>query len=180
MLTPDMYALISSKPFKNETELKMLIPDFPPIFESNGTMIVPYTSEQTLKITAKFAPKKNYYETGCNIYHAVYDTVNDAFKVTPSTIPPTIGWNASMSFNKIVDQHMNIYGCPTPNAMRQNMTMFLSPHNHQDLPNIIFERCANCQETAIIANIKYTNQQLLMNIIDLLTWCGLCQCNLED
>jgi hypothetical protein len=127
-----------------------------------------------------FPQKKNYYETGCNIYHGVYDTVNDAFKVAPSTIPRRIGWNALVSFNKIVDQLMKTYGCPTPNAMRQNMTMFLSPHNPQDLPNILFKWCANCQEITIIANIKYTKQQLLMNIIDLLTWCGLCQCNLED
>jgi hypothetical protein len=54
-----MYALISTKPFKNEMELKILLHDFPPIFESDGTMIVPYTCEQTLKVTAEFAHKKN-------------------------------------------------------------------------------------------------------------------------
>jgi hypothetical protein len=55
VLTPNMYALISSKPFKNEMELKILVPNFPPIFKSNGTSIIPYTHEQMLKITAKFA-----------------------------------------------------------------------------------------------------------------------------
>jgi hypothetical protein len=58
VLTPNMYALICSKPFKNEMELKMLVPDFPPIFESNGTTIILYTREEMLKITAKFSRKK--------------------------------------------------------------------------------------------------------------------------
>jgi hypothetical protein len=97
---PDMYALISAKPFKNEMELKTLVPDFPPIFTSDGTRIVPDTCEQMVKVTVKFARKKNYYDTACNIYRAVYNAhdthVNNAFKVTPSTIPPTIGWNSSM------------------------------------------------------------------------------------
>jgi hypothetical protein len=32
----------------------------------------------------------------------------------------------------------------------------------------------------IIANVKYTNKQLLMNVIDLLTRCCLYHCNLND
>jgi hypothetical protein len=106
--------------------------------------------------------------------------INNAFKVAPPTTPPTIGWNALMSLNNIFNQMMNTYGCPTPNAMRQNMMTFLSPYNLQDLPEILFKHCANCQEVAIIANVKYTNKQLLMNIINLLTRCGLYQRNLED
>ncbi len=184
VLTPNMYALISAKPFTIEMELKPLVPDFPPIFKNNGTTIIPYTCEQVLKVTAKFARKKNYYDTACNIYHAVYDAldthVDDAFKVAPSTIPPTIGWNASMSLNKIFDQLMKTYGGPTPDAMRQNMSTFLSPYNPQDPPKILFKQCADCQEIAIIANLKYTNQELLMNVINLLTQSGLYQCNLED
>jgi hypothetical protein len=100
----------------------------------------------------------------------VLDThVDDEFKVAPSTIPPMIGWNASMSLNKIFDQLMKIYGCPTPDAIRQNMTAFLSPYNPQDPSKILFKRCPDCQEIAIIANVKYTDQQLLMNVINLLT-----------
>ncbi len=143
-------------------ELKTLVPDFSPIFESNGMTIIPYTCDQTLKITAKFSSKKNYYNTACNIYPTVYgalDTyINNAFKVAPFTIPLTIGWNASMSLNKIFNQLMKTNGCPTPNTMRQNMTMFLSPYNPQDPPEILFKRCANCQEITIIVNVNYTNQ----------------------
>jgi hypothetical protein len=170
-------ALISAKPFKNEMELKTLVSNFPPIFESNGTTIVPNTRDQMLKVMAKFARKKNYYNTACNIYYAVYDEldtqVNDAFKVAPSTIPPTIGWNASMSLNQIFNQPMKTCGRPTPDAMRQNMTTFLSPYNPQGPPEILFKWCADCQEIAIIANVKYTHQQLLMNVINQLTRCGI-------
>ncbi len=85
-----------------------------------------------------------------------------------------------MSLNKIFDQLMKTYGQPTPDAMRQNMTTFLSPYNPQDPPKILFKQCADCQEIAIIANVKYTNQKLLMNVINLLTQCSLYQSNLED
>jgi hypothetical protein len=64
--------------------------------------------------------------------------------------------------------------------MRQNMMTFLSPYNPQDPPEILFKRCTDCQEVAIIANVKYSNKQLLMNVIDPLTRCGLYQCNLDD
>jgi hypothetical protein len=67
-----------------------------------------------------------------------------------------------------------------PDAIQQYMMTFLAPYNPQDLPEILFKHCADCQEVAIIANIKYTNEQLLMNIIDLLTQCSLYQRDLED
>jgi hypothetical protein len=57
---------------------------------------------------------------------------------------------------------------------------FLSPYNPQDPPEILFKRCTDCQEVAIIANVKYSDEQLLMNVIDLLTRCGLYQRDLED
>ncbi len=80
--------------------------------------------------------------------------IGDAFKVAPSTFPPTIGWNASMSLNKIFNQLMKTYGCPNPNTMRQNMTTFLSPYNPQDPTEILLKRCADCQKIATIANVK--------------------------
>ncbi len=176
VLTPAMYALIDPKPF----DLKLLnmptttgVPKFPPIYTADGTTVIPYTREQTLRITAAFTRQKNYNNTACNLYCAVYDTldahVDDAFKVAPPTNPPTIGWNASMLLNEIFDQLMKTYGCLMPNAMRQNMMTFLAPYNPQDPPEILFKHCAHCQEVAIIANVKYTNEQLLMNIINLLT-----------
>jgi hypothetical protein len=76
---------------------------------------------------------ENYYDKACNIYSAVYDTlnahINDAFKVVPVTTPPTIaiGWNSLMTLNNIFDQMMWTYGHPTPDTMRQNMMTFLSP-----------------------------------------------------
>jgi hypothetical protein len=85
-----------------------------------------------------------------------------------------------MLLNDIFDQLMKTYGRPTPNAMQQNMMTFLAPYNPQDLPEILFKHCADCQEVAIIANVKYTNKQLLMNIINLLIQCDLYQHNLND
>jgi hypothetical protein len=41
VLSPNMYALIDGKPFKNEMDLNTLVPDFPPIFASNGTTVIP-------------------------------------------------------------------------------------------------------------------------------------------
>jgi hypothetical protein len=136
-----MYSLIDLKPFN----LKLLnlptttgVPKFPPIYAVDGTTIIPYTCEQTLHITASFTRHKNYYNTACNIYRTVYNTlnahINDAFKVAPPPTPPTIGWNALMLLNNIFDQLMKTYGHPTPDAMRQNMMTFLSPYNPQDLP----------------------------------------------
>jgi hypothetical protein len=183
-----MYSLINPKPFN----LKLLnlptttgVPEFPPICAMDGTTaVVPYTRKQMLCITATFIHQKNNYKTACNIYRAVYDTldahIDNAFKVAPPTTPPTIGWNASMLLNDIFDQIMKTYGRPMPNAMHQNIMTFLSPYNPQNLPEILFKRCTDCQEVAIIANVKYSNKQLLMNVIDLLTRCSLYQCNLED
>jgi hypothetical protein len=176
VLTPAMYALINQKPFN----LKLLnlptttgVPEFPPIYAADGTTVIPYTRKQTLCITAAFTHQKSYHDTACIVYRTVYDTldahVDDAFKVAPPTNPPTVGWNASMLLNDIFDQLMKMCGRPTPNAMRQNMMTFLAPYNPQDLPEILFKRCADCQEVAIIANVKYTVEQLLMNVINLLT-----------
>ncbi len=149
------------------------VPEFPPIYAANGTTVIPYTREQTIRITAVFTRQKNYYDTACNIYCTVYNTldahVDNAFKVAPPTNPPTIGWNASMLLNEIFDQLMKMYGRPTPDAMRQNIMTFLAPYNSQDPPEILFKHCADCQEVAIIVNVKYTDEQLLMNVIDLLT-----------
>jgi hypothetical protein len=85
-----------------------------------------------------------------------------------------------MLLNEIFDQLMKMYGCPTPDAMQQNMMTFSAPYNPQDPSEILFKHCADCQEVAIIANVKYTNEQLLMNVINLLTQSSLYQCNLED
>jgi hypothetical protein len=124
------------------------VPKFPSIYAANSTTVVPYMRKQMLRITATFTRQKNYYNTACNIYCAVYNMLNahvtDAFKVAPPATPPTIGWNASMLLNNIFDQMMKTYGRSMPNAMRQNMMKFLSPYNPQDLPEILFKCCINC------------------------------------
>jgi hypothetical protein len=63
------------------------VTEFPPIYATDGTTVIPYTREHTLCIIAAFTFQKNYYNTACNVYRAVYNTldahVDDAFKVTP-------------------------------------------------------------------------------------------------
>ena len=107
-----MNLLINPAPF-NMKLLNLLnnsgVPEFPEVKATNVT-IVPYTRKQTLLITATFQRQKNYYNTACNIYRAVYNTLDahtkDAFKVAPATTPNTIGWNLSMTLNNIFNQMM--------------------------------------------------------------------------
>ena len=142
VLSPTMYSLIDLMPF-NMALLNLPnnsgVPKLPKVKTNNGS-IVPYTRKKMLRITAAFQRQKNYYNTACNIYCAVYDTldahINDAFKISPATTPPTMGWNASMTINNIFNQMMWSYGRLTPDAMRQNMMTFLSPYNTQDPPEL--------------------------------------------
>ncbi len=88
-------------------------------------------------------------------------------------MPPTIGCNSTMTLNDIFDQLMTTYGKPTPDALHQNNLNFLAAYNPQEPPELLFKRCTNCQEIAIIAKVPYTNEQLLMNVINLLMRCGI-------
>ena len=119
-----------------------------------------------MSINAKFKRAKTYNDTWTNIFRAVYDTLDlhlhDAFKVAPATAPGTVRWNSTMTLNDIFDQLLSTYGKPTPDAMRQNNLNFLAPYNPKEPPEILFKRCMNCQEIAIIAKVPYTLEQLLM------------------
>ena len=64
--------------------------------------------------------------------------------------------------------------------MRQNNLNFLAAYNPQEPPELLFKRCANCQEISIIAKVPYTDEQLFMNVINLLTCCGMYTCDMED
>jgi hypothetical protein len=186
VISPAMFLLINPTPF-NMVLLNVPnnsgVPELPEILDNVGN-VVPYTRKQILRITATFQCQKNYYDTACNIYRAVYDTldahIDNAFKVAPTITPPTIGWNLLMTLNDIFDQMMRTYGRRTPDAMRQDMMTFLSPYNPYDPPELLYKCCADCQEVAIIANVKYTNQQLLMNVINLLIRCGIYQRDLNN
>jgi hypothetical protein len=114
----------------------------------------------------------------------VFDTldshVSDAYKVAPATAPGTINWNSTMLPNKIFDQLMVQKGKPTPDAVRQNNLVFITPYNPKDLPELLFKRCTNCQEITIIAKVPYTAEQILMNIVDLFTQTGIYACDMVD
>ncbi len=95
--------------------------------------------------------------------------VSDAYRVAPATAPGTIGWNSTILPNKIFNQLMAQYSEPTPNAVRQNNLTFCSPYNPKVPPKLLFKRCVDCQEIAIIAKVLYTMAQMLMNVMDLFT-----------
>jgi hypothetical protein len=183
-MSPEMYApLIDPNPFHLNIATKTNTPDYPERRDESGD-IIPYTRKQKSKIDAEFLRAKNYFETWKNIYRAVYDAlyvhVNDAFKVAPATTPPTTGWNATMLPTEIFDQLQSIYGKPSPDAMRQNNLTFLAAYNPQEPPELLFKRCADCQEIAILAKVPYTSEQMMMNVIDLLTRSGMFVRDLED
>jgi hypothetical protein len=99
-----------------------------PIKYSPESVIVPYTRKEKSTIDTKFSLVKNYFDTWKNIYQACYDMldidVNNAFKVAPTTTPPTTGWNATMSLHNIFDQLATTYGKPSPDTMHQNNLEF--------------------------------------------------------
>jgi hypothetical protein len=183
VMSPEMYALINATPFHLMIATKTTTPDYPDKLDAQGVSI-PYMRKEKPKIDAEFLRAKNYFKTWKNIYRTVYDTldmhVNDAFKVAPTTNPPTTGWNGSMLPNDIFDQLQGTYGKPTPDAMQQNNLMFLAPYNPQEPPKFLFKQCSDCQEIAIMAKVPYTSEQMMMNVINLLTRSGMSVQDLED
>jgi len=182
-MSPEMYALIDQNTFHLNIAPTTTTPAYPIKVNPEGVN-VPYSRKEKSTIDTKFVLKKNYYVTWTNIYRECYDTldehVNNAYKVAPPTIPPTTGWNATMSIRDIFDQMASTYSKPTPDAMRQNNVNFLAAYNLQDPPEILFKQCTDVQEIAMLAKKPYTTQQLLINAINLLVRCGLYQRDLED
>jgi hypothetical protein len=182
-MSPEMYALIDATPFHLRIATKTTTPDYPDKLDVQGVSI-PYTCKKKSKIDAEFLRAKNYFETWKNIYHAVYDTldmhVNDTFKVVPATNPPTTGWNGSMLPNNIFNQLQGLYSKPMPDAMRQNNLTFLAPYNPQEPPKLLFKQCSDCQGIAIMAKVPYIGEQMMMNVINLLTRSGMFVQDLKD
>jgi hypothetical protein len=63
-----------------------------------------------------------------------------------------------MILNNISNQLMVTYGKPIPDAMCPNNLNFLALYNPQDHPKLLFKRCVECQEIAIIAMVSYTDE----------------------
>ncbi len=75
---------------------------------------------------------------------------------------------------------MTTYGKLKPGMMCQNDLMFLFPYNPKDPPELLFRRCADCQEIAIVAKVPYMPKQLLMNVVDLFTHAGIYTRDMDD
>ncbi len=65
-----------------------------------------------------------------------------------------------------------IYGKPAPEAVHQNNLTFYSAYNPKNPSELLFKKFVDCQEIAIVANVPFTNEQLLMNAVDLITCCS--------
>ena len=187
VLSPTIYALIATNPF-NWSIATTPIPTFPVRYMRNANCTNgaenPYFREEILTVTATHVHDKHYNNTGTNVCHSVFDTldthVDDEFKTPPATAPGTTGWNATMLPNDMFDQLMQTYGKPTPDAVRQNNMTFYSAYNPKDPPKVLFKRFTNCLEVAIIAKVPYTIEQLPMNAVNLFTRTGFYTWDLDD
>jgi hypothetical protein len=63
-----MYALINRTPFHLNIAPKTDVADFSPHLLADGVTTHPYFHEEILTISAEFALKKNYVDTGINIF----------------------------------------------------------------------------------------------------------------
>jgi hypothetical protein len=161
-----MYALVDTRRFHWNISAPP-IPQFPARFIQNddGTdgAKIPYTRDEILTITATHARLKHYNDTGTNVCHAAFDSldthVGDKFKSPPANAQGTTGWNSTMLPNDMFDQLMLTYGKPTPDAVHQNNMTFFSAYNPKDPPEVLFKRFANCQEISIVAKVPFTTER---------------------
>ncbi len=101
-------------------------------------------------------------------------------QAAPASVPNTIGWNSTMPPNNIINQLMATYGRANPDAVRQYNLAFIVAYNPKDPPEIFLKQCVDCQEITIIAKVPFTNEQMLMNIINLLTGLGLYRRDMDN
>jgi hypothetical protein len=68
VLSPNMYDLIDPTPFHLNIAPKTNVANFPHCFLTDGVTTHPYSHKKILTISAEFALKKNYVNTGINIF----------------------------------------------------------------------------------------------------------------
>ena len=68
VMSKEMYALIDPEPFHLNIKPKTDVADFPPHFMADRVTPLPYSWEEILTITTEFTLKKNYVDTGLNIF----------------------------------------------------------------------------------------------------------------
>ena len=143
-----MYLLLSSTAFRLPTD-----PGPIPVYYGHGTPIVnanrdavmdaqgnptfhPIDCAMQATIEANFARSQNYWLLYQNVKQACYNVLNesidDTFKF--SNNPNLTGWNQWMGIMTILDQMVMTYGCPTPNALLQNDTLFQSVYSPNKSP----------------------------------------------
>jgi hypothetical protein len=172
-----MYALINTTTFHWDISPQSTVPVFPARFvtQADGTQgaLLPYSCKEILTISAEHTLNKNYYNTGVDVCCACFDVLDahvpNAYKTAPAGSPSTNSWNSTMLPNKMFEQLMTTYGKPTPDTMHQNNLMFISMYNPKDPHRLLFKRCADCQEIAIVARVPGVVQAWVGHFVTSLT-----------
>jgi hypothetical protein len=137
--------------------------------------ITPFMRTEQASVDTAFAHQTHYFHSMQNIKRACFTalnvSINDAFKAFNNLT--IIGWHASMTMHKSLDQLSNIYGQPTPAAMELNNMAFCSQYSAANAPKVFFCCIEYCAEIAILGQNLYTDCQLINNAIHLLLTTGL-------
>jgi hypothetical protein len=118
-------------------------------------------------IDTTFLHNKNYFLLYKNIARACFRMfdINIATKFKVSNTPTLMGWNLTMSFNKILNQLQDSYGKPNMMTLFNNDTLFWSPMAPTDLPKMLFYCIEQCQEIQRTGKLPYFDEQIIMNAI---------------
>ncbi len=197
VMSQAMYSLLTVTPFGLPTDpgpQAIYYGPRVPIIDAQGNAVLdadgnptyvpqpPLDQARQATIDARFICARNYWLLFLNIKRACFNmldnNIDNAFKVSNS--PTLRGWNQSMEIMEILNQITTTYGCPTPNALLQNDTLFCSAYSPADAPETLFRRIEDCQEVQLLGEDPYTPKQLLNNAICLLLQCGLYTREFED
>jgi hypothetical protein len=141
--------------------------------DSNNLTPLMHTEQAT--INNAFAHQKHYFQSMQNVECACFIVldagIDNAFKV--SNNPAIVGWQAGMETGTILDRLSQIYGQPTPAALKLNNVLFRSPYSAADAPEVLFCCIKNCTKITILGNNPYTDCQLMNNAVRLFLTTGL-------
>jgi hypothetical protein len=117
-----------------------------------------------------FAHAQNEWKSYKNIQQAcccmLDENVSNQFKEL--NVPTLTGWNMSMSIREMLDPIEGTYGKPNTMMLFANNTLFCSPFNPVDAPEVLFYRIEQYQEIQVLAREPYSDMQVINNAVHLL------------
>jgi hypothetical protein len=156
VLLPVVYALLEPMPF------------FPSVYPGNMALYPQLALPAQIKTAnAIFACTQNkwkFYENiQCVCYHMLDE--NKAKKFKESNVATLTRWNTSMSIREILDQLKGTYSKPDTMTLFANDTLFHSPFNPIDEPELLFYRIEQCQEIQVLDCNPYSDMQVIDNAV---------------